>query len=683
MNNKSHDVARNPNRPLKWLSELLGSSVGGIATPEVHRKTDHRCLAVTAAVIFMAAVGVRALHWQDARADLERKDSVRTNLLRSYLREASRIREDGNILFASKPVESQDARMILHPPGYSILLAAIGQTSESSSSHSRLRLLQICCDAGAAALVFLIAAQLFVLPAATIAGMLVAFSPHLASYSLWLSPETLAVVPVLGAFYLIARSIGQPRLLTMIAAGALIGVSCWLRANALLLAPFVAVSVSPLIERGKRLRYAATLVAAAAAMISPVTLRNWLAYERFVPLSLGAGITMVEGIADYDSEGRFRMPPTDVAVRYKDAEWHNRPDYQGNIWVPDGVERDRARFARGLQVIRSNPAWFAGVMIRRGASMLRYNDSLGSGPAFYSPQVPVVLAEPSFGHSVSAVDESQAIWASSPGELMARGETLSEMAESSLASDGKAFRVAGDDSLFGDQFASMPIPVERHTDYLMQVEVKSEQGRVATKVTSADRGITLGVEALAETDEKTRRKKTRRNQQRAEPIDSPGESAATGGDPDLSLVNLLFASGNRSEIRFVISNNGASTARPTIEVGETRLFELGPTPNLWTRFVRPAVRGIQRNLFTTRHMVPLVAIGVALLALARRKRAIVVLLVVPAYYLLFQSAFHTEYRYILPIHYFLFMFAGAALYSIGSLISSAAGKGLRLGVRSP
>ncbi len=592
------------------------------------------------------------------------------------------MREDGGILFASKPVESQDARMILHPPGYSILLAAIGQNAESGRSYSRLRLLQTFCDAGAAALVFLIAAQLFAFPVATIAGMLVAFSPHLACYSLWLSPETLAVVPVLAAFYLIARSIGRPGLVTMIAAGALIGVSCWLRANALLLAPFVAVSVSPLIERGKRLRYAAALVVATAVVISPIALRNWLAYERFVPLSLGAGITMVEGIADYDQERRFGMPPTDQAVKYKDAEWHNRPDYQGNIWVPDGVDRDRARFARGLQVIRSHPAWFAGVMIRRGASMLRYNDSLGPGPAFYSPNVPLVSAEPSFGQSLAATNEAQAVWASSPGELIARGEPLSEMAVSSPASDGEAFRVAGDDSLFGDQFASMPIPVERHTDYLMQVEVKTEQGRVATKVTSADRRITLAAEALAETDEK-RKNKPRRTQQSAKPIDSPDESAATRGDPDVSLVNLLFASGNRGEIRFVISNNGASAARPTIEVGETRLFELGPTPNLWTRFVRPAVRGIQRNLFTTRHMVPLVAIGVALLALARRKRAIVVLLAVPAYYLLFQSAFHTEYRYILPIHYFLFVFAGAALYTIGAFVSSAARKGLRFGVRSP
>ena len=104
-------------------------------------------------IVFVAAAGVRVLHWQDSRADLERRVSMRTNLIKPYLREVNRMREDGSILFASKPVESQDARMILHPPGYSMLLAAIGQKAESGNSYSRLRLVQIVCDAAAAALV--------------------------------------------------------------------------------------------------------------------------------------------------------------------------------------------------------------------------------------------------------------------------------------------------------------------------------------------------------------------------------------------------------------------------------------------------------------------------------------------------------------------------------------------------
>ena len=188
-----------------------------------------------------------------------------------------------------------------------------------------------------------------------------------------------------------------------------------------------------MLERDKRWRYSLALVAAAIIVISPITIRNWVAYHRFVPLSLGAGITMVEGIADYDSEGRFGMPAIDDIVPYKDAEWHNRPDYERNIWTPDGIDRDRARFSRGLSVIKSNPGWFLKVMAHRAASMLRSNDSFAPGPAFYSPMVPVVSAEPGFGHLLSSVDESQPVWTNSPAEMMAQGTLVSETAQVALA----------------------------------------------------------------------------------------------------------------------------------------------------------------------------------------------------------------------------------------------------------
>jgi hypothetical protein len=67
-------------------------------------------------------------------------------------------------------------------------------------------------------------------------------------------------------------------------------------------------------------------------------------------------------------------------------------------------------------------------------------------------------------------------------------------------------------------------------------------------------------------------------------------------------------------------------------------------------------------------MVPGILLGVSLLALARRRRALSVLLIVPLYYLCMQSALHTEYRYILAIHYFLFVFTGTTLYCVGKLI---------------
>jgi hypothetical protein len=80
---------------------------------------------------------------------------------------------------------------------------------------------------------------------------------------------------------------------------------------------------------------------------------------------------------------------------------------------------------------------------------------------------------------------------------------------------------------------------------------------------------------------------------------------------------------------------------------------------------------LQKNIFNTGVLLPLVIGGVLLLTLARRGSALAALLSVPIYYLLVQSALSTEYRYILGIHYFLFVVAGVTLGCLGSALGQA------------
>jgi hypothetical protein len=54
-----------------------------------------------------------------------------------------------------------------------------------------------------------------------------------------------------------------------------------------------------------------------------------------------------------------------------------------------------------------------------------------------------------------------------------------------------------------------------------------------------------------------------------------------------------------------------------------------------------------------------------------RGKALLILLAVPIYYLCTHAAFSTEYRYILAIHYFLFIASAATIYSIGPAIRLA------------
>ncbi|HLG17692.1 MAG TPA: glycosyltransferase family 39 protein [Blastocatellia bacterium] len=626
-------------------------------------------LILTCAIIFGAAIGVRLLHWQDAHVEIERQNTVLTDLVfKLYRSEANRIVQQGRILFPSAPHDQGDARMLVHPPGYSILLAAVCGDSQPGDSYRGIRLFQVICDALCAVLVVLIAAEFFALTVAGISGALVALSPHLAHYSLWLSPDSLAVLPLLVAVYLIVLAVRKQSVFHLIAAGVAVGLSCWLRSNALLLAPFLSALIVLLLRRGKRLKYGLAFVATSVAVISPITIRNWIVYDRFVPLSLGAGITMVEGIADYDCEGRFGMPPLDRDVADKDAEWHGRPDYAANVWVPDGVDRDRARFSRGLRVIRSNPGWFLGVALRRAGFMLSYNDSRSGAWPFTTNLAPAVAAEPPFGHSVSVLPGMEPVSTSDSAHLVADGGVTSPQARVSPGADGASLRVEGDGSDFGDQLASRPFSVNPHTDYLLTVPVEVERGPLAAKVTSDDRRIALAAVILRQAKSGSNKpaKKNRENQEVVDP--------RVGNE---GFVVIPFASGARTEVRLVLANNGPGPEYPIAQVGAASLFELGPTPGLWTRVVRPVVRSVQRATFKTNPMRALIAAGIVLLVLACRRKELLILLAVPVYYLCAQSALHTEYRYVLAIHYFLFVMAAVSIYCAGAAVYHRASRGAR------
>jgi hypothetical protein len=496
-----------------------------------------------------------------------------------------------------------------------------------------------------------------------IAGWLAALSPHFAFYSLWLSPDTLPVLPILAAVYFVIKASKRPRLTTVIAAGAMVGVSCWLRANALMLAPFLAVVVAILVGRGKRLRYGLALVAATVVVIAPITIRNWVLFHRFIPLSIAGGENLVVGIGDVDKQGRFGMPTSDADATLKDVEWHNRPDYANGLWSPDGIDRDQYRYGRGLKVIGAHPFWFAGVMIRRAAFMLNYNNSGRADWPFDTATVPIVSTEPAIAHPAISPNDAPPFSSSSAAQLLAASEKLSEQADVSFAVDSQTLRIAGDASEFEDQFASAPIGVKSKTDYLLTLRINPEQGAIAVKVTSADRRITL---ALARLDSLTAERSLKRRMKR----ESPGSAPDDAAQGEMSVIQMAFASGERSTVRLVISNNGPASSLHVARVGQADLFELGATPYQWTRYPRAVVRGIQKKLFKTTAMLPLVIAGVMLMGLAGRGRALVVLLAVPAYYLGVQSALSTEYRYILAIHYFLFVMSAVALYCAGVAIGS-------------
>lgn len=609
--------------------QIVNSSLPGNPFDAAHNqlkpslKIDYRKTFIACAIIFSVALGARLLSWQDNRFEARR---VQSAVAEGYQHTGRLLQQGGLRSFFSADLPLGDPNYIGHPPGYPILIAVV--FSFFGESDSALQILQILADAAAALVIFFIALALLNKRVATIAGLLVALAPQFTYNSVLLLPDSLTVLPLLLALLFLIQAYQRPRLITFIAAGALIGLSCWLRANALLLAPFMALIIPILFGRGRRLPAALALVGGAALIIAPLTIRNFIVYDHFIPVSLGAGQTLLEGIADYDVDGNLGIPGTDMGIMKWESEIYQRPDYDGTLFNPDGVRRERQRLARGLAVIRSHPFWFLGVMARRGAGMFRLE------------RVRLISADPPVSHSLSTGDELTPGWSTTPADLLSAGKVVSAQAQVSLSPDDRMLYIKGDQSKYDTQFVSAPLSIEGQTDYVLKLPVRIEEGRMIASVTS-----------------------TGSSHQYASAVIEP-QDWKPSVEQSWKVIEIPFVSSGADQVQIVFANGGAKDTHSVVQVGQPQLFRLGPAAFGWTRIPRALFRLIQK-LFVTAIALPLALMGLLVLILSGRRNAIALLLVVPAYYFSIQSVLHTEYRYVLVIHYLLFVLVAVAIGEAG------------------
>ncbi|HSQ24907.1 MAG TPA: glycosyltransferase family 39 protein, partial [Pyrinomonadaceae bacterium] len=540
--------------------------------------------ALLGLAIFLLAFGVRVLSWHDTRLEVGK---VQTVVTADYKRVAQLLRDGGLKSFFSSSSPLADLNNLGHPPGYSIMLASI--QSLFGSSDSAVQFVQIACDALAAVMIFLIVAELLPLSPGVIAGLLAALSPQFAWNSVLLLPDSISVLPILIAIFLIVRGAKRPRLLTFLLAGALTGISCWLRANIMLLTVFVALAVPLVIKRETKStsrvlanrrqdasapwkwRLALAVVCGTLAVVLPLTLRNAIVFHRFIPLSLGAGQTLLEGIADYDREGRFGIPQTDMGIMKQEAEIYQRPDYYGTLFNPDGVERERARLSRGFAVIRSHPFWFAGAMARRASSMVRLE------------RARLISTEPAVSHPLQRGSYPDSVLY--PYSMLKDvGSAAAEISVDREVGPGGALTIAGDQSRYGDQ-AAWTLGLHPDSDYLLETAVKVERGRMRISIVSGNTALSsVVVDALAET----------------KPEDQP-----------FVPLQMAFVTDN-GPTRIVVSNEASDVPNPLIKIAPVAFDDLGPARFLWTRYPRFVIHGVQK-IFLTALILPLAIMGLLIL----------------------------------------------------------------------
>lgn len=571
-------------------------------------------IALLCLSIFLLSFAVRTLTWQDNHNDAWK---VQTSVTARY-------KESGRQLVAKdfKGFVS-DVPRLGHPPGYPILIGTI--YAFAGESDSIVQFIQITIDSAAVVVLFLIALEVFQqLSIAILTGVLAGLSPQFAYFSVLLLPDSLVVLPVLLSIYFIVRSRRHYRLSSFLISGALIGLSCWLRANALLLPLFLAALAVLVVPRGKQLSAALTIIAGAILVVAPITIKNGVVFHRFIPLSLGTGQTLLEGIADYDEHNHFNVPKTDLGLQRQEADWFKRPSYADGLFNEDGIERDRMRIARGFQIIRSHPPWFMTVVFERALASTRLDP------------VPRLLPESPVSHPLDT--SKPPIWQNTPVELM--GGERSARANFSMVDD-TWLRINSDDESYGNQLTSELIRVEPFSDYVLTIPLKLEQGRVNVRVTSGDMQVVLGSLVVDVTE------------------------GVDPNDQSTKQLTLPFVSAKNSQVRLAIANN--ASGHSTMLVGTPRLIQLGPSSFTWLRYVRIPLRVLQR-VFTTAWILPFVLIGIGVLICKRRWQELAILLAVPAYYLFVQSALHTERRYVYVIHFFFLVLVGVAMCWIFKIV---------------
>jgi hypothetical protein len=263
----------------------------------------------------------------------------------------------------------------VYPPGYPLWLAFIYRVTGARSPLVVQRV-QWVLDAFSVLLIVGAGVTAFGWRTGLWAGWITA---------LWPLPALYAAVPladsptswiVVGGAWMLLLAAKRKSLAWALGAGALVGASCWLRANAMLLAGFWALALLLFVRASwqRRVLLSAVLSLGAALLIAPIVVRNVITFKAFVPTGLGVGTNLWEGIGETERGSReFGATAHDSETVEKERREMNVPEGAPfGLYYPNGIERDRARARKALAVIVRHPIWYAGVVLYRMAQVLKY-----------------------------------------------------------------------------------------------------------------------------------------------------------------------------------------------------------------------------------------------------------------------------------------------------------------------
>jgi Dolichyl-phosphate-mannose-protein mannosyltransferase len=297
-------------------------------------------LALAARLVTIAVVGFHTVGFGDARA---------------YLGGAKSLSESGTY-------PARTDALYFRPPGYSAFLAAV-----TLGHPDRIAVAKVAnAVLGALSALVLAALSLRIFRDRLVAiatGAAASLHPSFLLVSSDIQSEPLFILLLLGAGYLLLAAADRPSTNFAILAGALLGLATLTRATALTLAPFLA---APIVSRRYPMRVRTHLAAAGLVgflfVLAPWTLRNAIAFGRFLPVSDMGGSALYDGNSDwtrrfYELKSREEydrwieaygrdLHEQITALAQKDPAAAARPsDYFGRLAVADWLAHPGATLA--------------------------------------------------------------------------------------------------------------------------------------------------------------------------------------------------------------------------------------------------------------------------------------------------------------------------------------------------
>jgi hypothetical protein len=233
--------------------------------------------------------------------------------------------------------------------------------------------------------------------------------------------------------------------------------------------------------------------------------------------------------------------------------------------------------------------------------------------------------------------------------------------ESMTITESSKLELTGNEEKYGPQFLAPWMDVKSGTDYVVTVPAWISAGRMRVSIVSASYATYSS--QVIEPLEGLHAEWQQMHAAQIREMDMYDSIDPTEDQPE-QLLKLPFVAVRDEHVRVVWSNE-ASNVQSRANIGFIKLYQLGTARYVWTRYPRILVHSIQK-LFLTAVILPLAVIGLLVLILRKQTAALLILPVVPIYFMTVQSAVHTEYRYVIAVTYFLFAFAGVALCAAAS-----------------